>query len=51
MKAKERETTTHIRELDGDLVNILITSVQGNAGSGEEVQKDEGGMEVKRAVR
>ena len=24
MRAKERETTTHIRELDGDLGSILI---------------------------
>ena len=46
-----RETTTHIRELDGDLGNILITSLMGNARNGEEVQNDEGGMEVKRAVR
>ena len=51
MKAKERETTTHIGELDGDLGNILIISLMGNVGSGEEVRNDEGGMEVKRAVR
>ena len=25
MRAKERETTSHIRELDGDLGNILIS--------------------------
>ena len=31
MKAKERETTTHIRKLDGDLGNILIISLIGNA--------------------
>ena len=51
MKAKERETTTHVRELDGDVGNIIITSLMGNVGSREEVQNDEGGMEVKSAVR
>ena len=47
----EREPTTHIRELDRDLGNILITSLMGNAGNVEEVQNDEGGIEVKRTVR
>ena len=41
MKANERETTTHIRELDRDLGNILISSSVGNARSGEEVQNDQ----------
>ena len=50
MKAKERETTTHNRGLDGELGNILIISLIGNAGR-EEVKNDEGGLKVKRAVK